>query len=176
MVQWGKPTSKEEKLHEVWDSLIIKKWIGYKQPRDPDPDNSYDKGLASNWASELKTKIDEGSVGLAEECVDIEQAEKCALQWAEEANAFICSYVLKDGKNLGPDEGEDDCQWEWRGPADVSKEYYEGAAPIVEAQVAKAGWRLGSWINALAEQRAVMVRNGVVFENKALKVQGRMDL
>lgn len=56
-----------------------------------------------------------------------------------EANKIVCSYVLKDGENLGPDQNEEDCQWEWHGPADVSKEYYEGAVPIVEDQVAKAG-------------------------------------
>jgi S1/P1 Nuclease len=176
MVQWGKATSKEEKLHEVWDSLIIKKLRGYKQPRDADPHDVYDKGLSLAWASDLKTRLDAKMFNLAAECVDISTAQTCALKWAGEANKFVCSYVLKDGKNLGPDEGEEDCQWEWHGPADVSKEYYVGAVPIVEGQVAKAGWRLGQWINALAKQRASMRKNGVVFEDTMLEVQPQLEL
>jgi len=178
MVQWGKPGSKEEKLHEVWDSLIIKKLRGYKKPREADPDNVYDKGLSMEWATELNEKINGGEVVIDEaaECVDISTPEKCALKWAGEANKFVCTYVLKDGKNLGRDRDDDDCQWEWQGPADVSKEYYEGAVPIVVDQIAKAGWRLGQWVNALAAQRAQMKKNGVVFDEGLLKVQPQVEL
>jgi len=176
MVQWGKPNSKLEKLHQVWGSLIIQKLIGYREPTSPDPENVYDKKLASGWASRLKAKLDAGVFDLTAECVDIGTPEKCALEWAGVANKYICSYVLKDGKNLGRDRNNDDCRWEWHGPTDVSKDYYQGAVPIVESQIAKAGWRLGSWINALAEQRATMKRNGVVFDDSVLRVQARMDL
>lgn len=178
MVQWGKQGSKLEKLHQVWDSLIIQKLIGYKQPTGPDPTNIYDKSLARTWASKLKARLDAGllDVTTTAECIDIKTAEKCALAWAGEANKFICSYVLKDGKNLGPDMDDEHCQWEWHGPEDVSKEYYQGAVPIVEAQIAKAGYRLGAWINALAKQRAAMRRDGVVFDEGLLQVQGHMDL
>jgi hypothetical protein len=176
MVQWGKPDSRLEKLHQVWDSLIIQKLIGYKKPTGPDPNNVYDKKLARDWASELKAKLDVGLFVTAAECIDIKTPEKCALVWAGEANQFICSYVLKDGKNLGRDRDEEDCQWEWRGPADVSKEYYAGAVPIVETQIAKAGWRLGAWVNALAKQRAAMRRNGITFDEHLLQVQRRIDL
>ena len=176
MVQWGKPNTREEKLHAVWDTLIVQKMIGYKRPDHADPDNSYDKKLAQGWVEELKDNIDEGTVDVSGECIDIGKAEKCALKWAGEANAFICSYVLKDGKNLGPDRGDDDCQWEWHGPADVSKEYYVGAVPIVTDQVAKAGWRLAAWVNALAEQREAMKRDGVAFDDGVFKIQEQLEL
>ncbi|KIX08665.1 uncharacterized protein Z518_03322 [Rhinocladiella mackenziei CBS 650.93] len=176
MVQWGRPDSQPEKIHEVWDSLIIKKLRGYKRPRGPDPDNVYDKELSLDWANDLKAKMDGSAIDVARECVDISKPEQCALKWAGEANSFICSYVLKDGVNLGQDEDEDDCEWDWHGPADVSKEYYEGAVPIVEDLVYKAGWRLGQWINALAEQRANMIKSGVVFDTRGLMVQPQMEL
>ncbi|KAK5065392.1 hypothetical protein LTR84_001230 [Exophiala bonariae] len=178
MVQWGPLNSPREKLHQVWDSLIIQKLIGYKRPTSPDPNNVYDKSLARTWAAELKTRIDAGLLAAptALECININTPEKCALKWAGEANKLICSYVLKDGKNLGRDRNNDDCRWEWHGPEDVSKEYYQGAVPIVEAQIAKAGYRLGAWVNALAEQRSVMRRNGITFDEGSLRVQGRLDL
>lgn len=176
MVQWGDADTRKENLHQVWDSLIIKKLLKWKQPRDADPGNVYDKRLSATWAIKLKEALDDGAFNLAAECVDIGTAEKCALKWANEANAFICTYVLKDGKNLGRDRDEDDCRWEWHGPEDVSKEYYEGAVPIVTDQVAKAGWRLGAWVNALAAQRNAMRRDGVAFDDTLLRVQGRMDL
>lgn len=176
MVQWGKPGSAKEKLHQVWDSLIIKKLLKWKQPAEADPDNVYDKGLSGHWAIKLKEKLDEGEFNLAAECINIATAEKCALKWANEANAFICTYVLKDGKNLGRDRDEDDCRWEWHGPEDVSKEYYEGGVPIVEDQVAKAGYRLGAWVNALAAQRTAMKKDGISFDDTRLRVQRPMDL
>ncbi|OQV06883.1 hypothetical protein CLAIMM_11397 [Cladophialophora immunda] len=183
MVQWGKAGSKKEDLHQVWDKLIIQKLRGYKKPRESDPANEYDKHLAADWAADLKAKLDDGrSIDVsAGECTDIASAQRCALAWASEANAFICSYVLKDvGTNLGPDPCEECCEWDWRGPEDLSKEYYEGAVPIVEEQVAKAGWRLGQWINALAEQRVNMKRAGVVFVGEEtdddLKVQPKLEM
>lgn len=37
---------------------------------------------------------------------------------------------------------------------DLSGEYYEGAVPVVVEMIAKAGRRLGAWLNALAGQEA----------------------
>ncbi|KIW87963.1 uncharacterized protein Z519_11548 [Cladophialophora bantiana CBS 173.52] len=177
MVQWGKPGSREENLHEIWDKFIIQKLREYKQPRESDPDNVYDKQISVKWAADLKEKLDDGSIDVSRECTDIHEAQKCALEWASQANAFICTYVLKDvGVNLGPDPCEQCCLWDWQGPADLSKEYYEGAVPIVEEQVAKAGWRLGQWINALAEQRVNMKRVGVVFSDDVLQVQPKLEM
>jgi len=79
MVQWGKPNSKLEKLHQVWGSLIIQKLIGYREPTSPDPENVYDKKLASGWASRLKAKLDAGVFDLTAECVDIGTPEKFRL-------------------------------------------------------------------------------------------------
>lgn len=74
---------------------------------------------------------------VADECTDVQDAAGCALAWANEANSYICSYVLKDdvegveGRNLATD-------------------YYEGAVPIVDYLIGKAGVRLAGWLNALA--------------------------
>ena len=177
MVQWGKPGSKEENLHQVWDSLIVQKMRAYKRPKGADPDNVYDKKLSLAWATELKEKLDEGGIDVGGECIDTGNAQKCALEWATEANAFVCSYVLKDvGASKGPDGCETCCEWDWQGPEDLSQEYYEGAVPIVEQQVAKAGWRLGQWVNALAEQRGAMRRAGITFGEEVLQIQRKGEV
>lgn len=147
----------------MWDKFIIQKLRGYKRPRDNQPFNEYDKELSFEWAQDLKEKIDRGNIDVSKECTDISKAQKCALKWASEANAHVCSYVLKDvGFSTGPDGCEKCCKWDWQGPEDLSQEYYEKAVPIVEKQVGKAGWRLGQWINALAAQRASMREAGML--------------
>ena len=40
---------------------------------------------------------------------------------------------------------------------DLAEGYYDGAVPIVEDLIAKAGRRLAAWINALAAQGAATV-------------------
>jgi hypothetical protein len=39
---------------------------------------------------------------------------------------------------------------DWLENNDLGGKYYEGAVPIVEGQITKAGVRLAGWINALA--------------------------
>jgi len=119
--------NKHTNLHAVWDTSILEKHAG----------NGDEISDAKTWAETLFNNDNTGSI--AAECQDVSLAEKCALQWAGEANAHVCSYVLKDdvegvqGVNLGDD-------------------YYTGAVPIVDDLILKAGKRLGAWINALAAQ------------------------
>jgi hypothetical protein len=40
---------------------------------------------------------------------------------------------------------------------DLSEDYYDGAAPVVEELIGKAGRRLAAWVNALAAQGTSMV-------------------
>lgn len=110
-----------------------------------------EKADAASWADALDgalTAMEEGGgVAVRDECTNVRDAAGCALEWAGEANAYICSYVLKDdvegveGRNLAED-------------------YYEGAVPIVDHLVGKAGLRLAGWINALAALQARIVIQG----------------
>lgn len=74
---------------------------------------------------------------MAAECQDLGKAEECSFVWADEANQWICDYVLKD--DVAGVEGKD-----------LSTEYYDGAVGIVDLLIGKAGRRLGAWVNALA--------------------------
>jgi S1/P1 Nuclease len=130
-------------LHSIWDTDIPVKHEGGKSKDESDQ--------ASGWADRL-VEIGAGPSWLR--CTDISTAEKCAVAWAGEANKYVCSYVLKDDVD-GVTGGRD-----------LSTDYYEGAVPIVDELVGKAGFRLAAWIEALAAQRAAAVASGIVFSEQ----------
>ncbi|KAL2408235.1 Nuclease PA3 [Exophiala dermatitidis] len=155
----GKATN----LHSVWDTLIPNKLsleanggvsrCGRASNRDSDnrrdnandninDDNNGDSAnivqnddemlAAWSWALRLYNDNDNKE----DECLNLDDPTQCALQWATEANAYVCSYVLaKDvhGQDLA-----------------VSKYYYDGAVTVVNDMVGKAGRRLAVWINFIA--------------------------
>lgn len=92
----------------------------------------------NSYATTLITRIDSGTYASETDdwlnCVDVTTASDCALQWAQDASALNCVYVLKtdvEGMELDGD-------------------YYTGAQPYFELQIAKGGYRLAAWINELA--------------------------
>jgi hypothetical protein len=131
-------------LHSVWDSSIARKLNGLGF----DAHAVEEKPAAAIWARELKGRV-EGVVGsedpsggldlaLADQCTDLADPNRCGIEWATEANALVCRYVLAPG--LG-----------WVKENDLGRgEYYEGAVPVVELQIARAGVRLAAWVNAIA--------------------------
>jgi len=60
------------------------------------------------------------------------------LEWAREVNKFACEAVYKRGVN-------------WIKTHDLSEAYYEEHKELVAQLVAKAGLRLGCWLNDIAE-------------------------
>lgn len=89
------------------------------------------------WTSVIVDQIRSGtyssSVSSWLSCSDITQAQTCATSWATDANALDCSYVL----NPNPAGQE------------LSGTYYNGAAPIIQMQIAKGGVRLAAWLNKI---------------------------
>lgn len=114
---------KHTNLHSVWDSIMPNKHAG----------GDIDMLAARVWADKL---YDDSPLL---ECLD--DATECALEWASEANQYVCSYVLKDDVDGLPD--------------DLSGEYYEGATEIIDRQVQRAGRRLAAWINSMASTLTV---------------------
>ena len=124
-------------LHSVWDTAILEKHAGRS-----------DQVLAAAlWAAELHRRDRHPEKSLESECQDLGDAQYCGLLWAGDANKVVCEYVLKDDK-----EGV-----EWK---ELSGDYYRGAVPVIEEMVAKAGRRLGAWLNALAVREAESERMG----------------
>jgi len=122
---------RQTNLHSVWDTEIPEKYAGWA-----------DGMVAARiWATRLYEADADPGNSLTNECQDLEDAQTCALLWAGDANKFVCEYVLKD--DVEGVEG-----------VDLAGEYYEGAVPIIDEMIAKAGRRLGAWLNALAAQSA----------------------
>lgn len=119
-------------LHHVWDTNMLEELAGGTKLEDAETwsqtlvqaitDGAY-KDVASSWVSGLSLADPSGS----------------ALWMSQDANAFVCSYVLKDGIAAVQD-------------VDLSQEYYQGAVPVLEMQIAKGGYRLAWWLNGLAAQ------------------------
>jgi hypothetical protein len=116
---------KHTNLHSVWDTLIPNKHAGMGHE---------DEELAAwMWAQRLFRMEHDDGEGMEDVCMD--DATECALEWAGEANKWVCEYVLaKDvhGQELGV-------------------EYFEGAVSIVEDMIRKGGRRLGVWMNKILE-------------------------
>ncbi|KAL2423334.1 hypothetical protein ABEF95_006641 [Exophiala dermatitidis] len=149
----GKATN----LHSVWDTLIPNKLVSRdsNNSRDNTDDNINDdnnnNGDSANivqnddemlaaWTWALRLYNDNANKTHFQderECpVNLDDPTQCALQWATEANAYVCSYVLsKDvhGQDLA-----------------VGEYYYDGAVTVVNDMVGKAGRRLAAWINFIA--------------------------
>ncbi|MCJ1463914.1 hypothetical protein MMC07_002523 [Pseudocyphellaria aurata] len=148
-------------LHSIWDTEIPEKHAGGAKADEKADAASWADALdggSSNSASFLPNPVKRIArrdnmrmrAVVADECTNIQDATGCALTWATEANSYVCSYVLKDdvegveGRNLATD-------------------YYDGAVPIVEYLIEKAGVRLAGWLNALAaaaQQQAKLVVQG----------------
>lgn len=145
-------------LHSVWDTLIPNKYAGpdtlSQSHRHSEPSSSsrpsssspsyaptkYDHDdellAAFRWAQRLYSQDAQddthtSSSSVSNECLS--DATECSLSWASEANSHICSYVL----------AHDVLHQELGGT------YYEGAVPIIDDLVGKAGRRLAAWINTI---------------------------
>ncbi|KAH8596107.1 phospholipase C/P1 nuclease domain-containing protein [Bisporella sp. PMI_857] len=118
-------------LHHVWDSNIPEKLVG-----------GYSLAHASLWAANLTAAIQNGAYSAIKEGwlegMNIQDPASSALAWATETNLVVCSTVLRGGveKLKGKDLGG---------------EYYAEAVPVVQLQVARAGYRLAAWLDLIAE-------------------------
>ncbi|KAJ4549383.1 hypothetical protein HRR78_004841 [Exophiala dermatitidis] len=128
----GKATN----LHSVWDTLIPNK-LSLEAGNDEDTNNTVlqnDDEMLAAWTWALRLYNDNNNK--EDQCLNLSDPTQCALQWATEANAYVCSYVLaKDvhGQDLA-----------------VGEYYYDGAVTVVNDMVGKAGRRLAAWINFIA--------------------------
>ena len=82
-------------------------------------------------------------------CTDPATPEECATSWAKESNKWDCDYVYSRVRN-DTDLGIDG--------------YAVGAVPIVELQMSKAAFRLGTWLNKLVEGAKNVAKEEEVME------------
>ncbi|KAI1335330.1 putative nuclease S1 precursor [Xylariaceae sp. FL0016] len=122
----------ELNLHHVWDSSIAEKMLGgiHRKPYD----------AAYKWAANLTSEIESGKYATVRESwkdqMILENSIATSMVWANESNAFVCSHVLPEGPSAIVGQ-------------ELAGEYHEKAAPVIELQVAKAGYRLAAWLDLI---------------------------
>ena len=124
-VTWDGETTN---LHACWDTQMVEKAAG--------GENS--TGTVESFSQTLIDAIDSGDYSSEKaswvSCVNPSTASNCALEWAQDANAINCAYVLKSDESGQELDGD----------------YYTGAKPYILQQLAKAGYRLGAYLNNIA--------------------------
>ena len=115
-------------LHACWDTQMVEKLAG--------GENS--TATVTSFSNTLIAEIDNGKFASQKaswiSCSNVNTASACALQWAQDANALNCQYVLQKNET----------------GVELDGTYYTGAVPYIELQLSKGGYRLGAWLNALA--------------------------
>ncbi|KAI1494584.1 nuclease S1 [Biscogniauxia mediterranea] len=127
----------EFNLHHVWDSSIAEKMLGGDHRRL----KPYQAGF--EWAANLTAQIRDGKYAAPSESwtkgMDLDDVIATAMSWAGESNAYICSHVLPEGPSAIVSQ-------------ELAGDYYEKAAPVIELQVAKAGYRLAAWLDLIVDR------------------------
>ncbi|KAF2738667.1 hypothetical protein EJ04DRAFT_520320 [Polyplosphaeria fusca] len=121
-------------LHHIWDSNMPEKLVG-----------GYAISDAEKWSKTLIADITNGTYANETsswlEGMNIEDAQSSAMVWATDSNAFVCSTVVPDG--VDGVEGKE-----------LEGAYYDTAIPVIEMQIAKAGYRLAAWLNYIVTGEA----------------------
>lgn len=118
----GKPTN----LHAVWDTSIPEKIVGGCAP------HGCALADAQRWASTLSQGILTGTYNSVAASwllgIDLSDPVSSTMIWATEANTYVCSTVMPNGAAAIEDE-------------ELDGEYYTTAVPVVQLQIARAGYR-----------------------------------
>lgn len=145
-------------LHHIWDSNMPEKLIG-----------GYSLEDARNWSEELVAAISSGKYANASsswlEGVNIADPVSSAMVWAQDANSYVCTTVVPNGQIAV--EGQE-----------LEGAYYDAAIPVIQTQIAKAGFRLAAWLNLIVEGESggykTHLTKEVVFKRDAAKLEDWM--
>jgi hypothetical protein len=87
---------------------------------------------AKTWATTLTEAIKTGTYSSSAsgwlDGIDITDPVTTAMSWAQDSNAFVCTTVIPNGVSAVEN-------------VDLSGDYYTSAMPVIEEQIAKAGYR-----------------------------------
>lgn len=87
---------------------------------------------AKSWATTLTEAIKTGTFSSSAagwlEGIDITDPVTTSMGWAQDSNAFVCTTVIPNGVDAVEN-------------VDLSGDYYNSAIPVIEEQIAKAGYR-----------------------------------
>ena len=121
----------ETNLHHIWDTEIVESLAG---------SDSDSLSAASKFADTLISSINSGEYGWNASSwlsgTEISDPQGTAMSWASEANAYVCSDVLVGGIDAVES-------------GDLGTTYYQKHGDVARIQIAKAGYRLGAWLNLI---------------------------
>lgn len=133
-------------LHHIWDTEMPEKLRG-----------GYAISDAESWATNLTEEINSGiyksQAASWVSGLDLTDPKSTAMTWATDANKYVCSVVMPDGVDVLNKTG-----------TDLYPSYYNSAIDTVELQIAKAGYRLAAWLDAIAAEQSVEKRASDVDE------------
>lgn len=125
----------ETNLHATWDTSIPEELRG-----------GYGLTVAETWAANLTKEIKTGIFADQKSSwaagLDVKDPITTSMKWATDANAFVCSVVMPNGVDILKD-------------GDLFPEYYDSAMETVEMQIAKGGYRLAKWLDAIVAAQGV---------------------
>lgn len=127
-------------LHAAWDTAIPQKLAG-----------NFSLPTAEAWARNLTSEIKRGVYKKESRTwakgIKPRKPVDTAMLWATDANAFVCSTVVPSGPEAVRNQ-------------EISGAYYDAAIPVVTKQIAKAGFRLAAWLDAVVENAGKGVIKG----------------
>ncbi|EME40087.1 hypothetical protein DOTSEDRAFT_74820 [Dothistroma septosporum NZE10] len=126
-------------LHHIWDTNMPETLRG-----------GYSLSYAQQWANDLVKEIDSGDYESQKSDwisgLDINDAKSSALDWATDANQYVCSIVMPNGADALES-------------GDLYPTYYNSAIDTIELQIAKGGYRLAKWLDAIAANQSSKKRS-----------------
>jgi S1/P1 Nuclease len=121
--------SDKTNLHAVWDTNMIEKQNGAATLPNA-------KALATKLTTYIKTgNYTTASKGWTKG-MNVDDAQGSSMIWAQDANTFVCSTVMPNGVSSVENK-------------DLSGAYYQGAIPVIDELLARAGYRLAAWLNLI---------------------------
>lgn len=139
----GFPTN----MHAAWDTSIPNSILSLAPNVNITMDNSFD--LSSKLHTQITSKsgiyhknythwVTSWHIKSSRRDATFNQTESIVTAFAQESNDYVCGYALSDPR--GPDS--------YNG-TEIGGTYTEGAVPIIELSLARAGVRLAAWLNLI---------------------------
>ncbi|KAF2743079.1 hypothetical protein M011DRAFT_471622 [Sporormia fimetaria CBS 119925] len=118
-------------LHAAWDTAIPQQAEG-----------NFTMENSERWATELTREIKFGKYKKEakswDKGINVNKPIDSAMTWARDANRYVCETVMPEGGDVLFNK-------------ELNGTYYENAIPVVKKQIAKAGFRLAAWLDAVVE-------------------------
>lgn len=115
-----------ENLHAIWDTQI--------------PTKAARGASAEEWAKHMVGLIEDGKydAGCWLNGMALDDVKGTAMGWANDANDYVCTDVLPEGRDAVEAEG-----------VDLAGAYFDKHGEVTQELIARAGYRLGKFLNLI---------------------------